>query len=89
VFVKKNGLDLIWDPHTDYRNARGVADWVCDQWGTPGTRIAGVAKVSDPQDAIEFALDEVRGTCNYHWAWTPEQLTRAALMAFVDNGGEI
>lgn len=80
---------IFGNPHIDYNDARDVADWVRDQWAGLTHPRGETFKASDPKDAIDFTLDETRGTYNYHWAWTPEQLTRAALLAFADNGGEI
>ncbi len=78
------GKDLMfWFPTEFHDHARKVADWVCARLNPES--------IENSRWRIGDALDEITGhdISALFWAWTPEQLTRAALLAFVDAGGEI
>ncbi len=89
IKLTPKNLTVIWGPNENLNDAGTVADWVGEEWATITPKQRPECKPSDPLDAIDFALSEIMGTENFHWAWTPEQLTRAALLAFVDAGGEV
>ena len=77
-----------WQPHTDHNDAREVAEWACAQWDKLIHPTSEAFKIADPRESIDFTLDELMGTC-MTWHWTPDQLTRATLLALHDAGKEI
>ena len=94
IKLTPKNLTVIWGPNENLNDAGTVADWVGEEWSTLTPKRRPECKTSDPREAIDFALSEVMGTESNHWAWTPEQLTRAILLAFVDTsqgnlGGDV
>lgn len=83
------GKDLMfWFPTEFHDHARKVADWVCDQWPSLVPKLRENHGYPNAAYAIQKALTELTKSEDFHWAWTAEELTRAALLAFVDAGGE-